>query len=99
MDVNYSIRTKLIELSEDDAVKLLEEKFITGRERFYCLKSSKNLALNEALLTYRKKDSNEDIQFSKNEIEIKPLRVWIDNSIYGVLIIGFITWYLSHRSD
>jgi Transposase len=26
----------------------------------------------------------------KNEIEIKPLRVWTDNSIYGALIIGFI---------
>ncbi len=26
----------------------------------------------------------------KNEIEIKPLRFWIDNSIYGALIIGFL---------
>jgi len=26
----------------------------------------------------------------KNEIEIKPLIVWTDNSIYGALIIGFI---------
>jgi len=26
----------------------------------------------------------------KNGIEIKPLRVWTDNSIYGALIIGFI---------
>jgi len=30
VEVDYSIQTKLIELSEDDAVKLLEEKFITG---------------------------------------------------------------------
>ena len=41
VEVDYSIQTKLIELSEDDAVKLLEEKFITGREGFFCLKSSK----------------------------------------------------------
>jgi transposase len=91
VDVDYSIQTKLIELSEDDAIRLLEEKFITGREGFFCLKSSKNLTLTEALLTYRKKDSIEKIFNSlKNEIEIKPLRVWTDNSIYGALIIGFI---------
>ncbi|MCP1662769.1 transposase [Methanocalculus sp. AMF5] len=91
VDVDYSIQTKLMELSEDDAVRLLEEKFITGREGFFCLKSSKNLTLTEALLTYRKKDSIEKIFNSlKNEIEIKPLRVWTDNSIYGALIIGFL---------
>ena len=91
VEVDYSIQTKLMELSEDDAVKLLEERFITGREGFFCLKSSKNLTLTEALLTYRKKDSIEKIFNSlKNEIEIKPLRVWTDNSIYGALIIGFI---------
>ena len=91
VDVDYSIQTKLIELSEEDAISLLEEKFITGREGFFCLKSSKNLTLTEALLTYRKKDSIEKIFNSlKNEIEIKPLRVWTDNSIYGALIIGLI---------
>lgn len=89
--MEYSIQTKLIELSEDEAVKLLEDTIINGREGFFCLKSSKNLTLDEALLTYRKKDSIEKIFNSlKNEIEIKPLRVWTDNSIYGALIIGFI---------
>lgn len=91
IDVEYSIQTRLIELSEEEAVKLLEENIITGREGFFCLKSSKDLTLAEALLTYRKKDSIEKIFNSlKNEIEIKPLRVWTDNSIYGALIIGFI---------
>jgi len=42
-------------------------------------------------LGYRKKDSIEKIFHSlKNEIEIKPLRVWSENSINGALIIGFI---------
>ncbi|NOQ48002.1 MAG: IS1634 family transposase [Methanococcoides sp.] len=91
IDVSYSFQTKLIELSEDEAIKLLEDKLITGREGFFCLKSSKNLTLKQALLTYRKKDSIEKIFHSlKNEIEIKPLRVWTDNSIYGAIIIGFI---------
>jgi len=61
IDVDYSIQTKLVELSEDDARELLEDKIITGREGFFCLKSSKNLTLTEALLTYRKKDSIEKI--------------------------------------
>jgi transposase len=39
----------------------------------------------------QKKDSVEKIINSlKNEIEIKPLRVWTDASIYGAVIIGFI---------
>jgi transposase len=91
VDVKYSLQTKLMELDEQDAIKLLEEKLITGREGFFCLKSSENLTLKEALQTYRKKDSIEKIINSlKNEIEIKPLRVWTDASIYGAIIIGFI---------
>ena len=82
--MDCSIQTKLIELSEDDAITLLEEKFIYGREGFFCLKSSKNLTLTEALLTYRKKDSIEKIFNSlMNEIEIKPLRVWTDKVFTG----------------
>ncbi|MCM1986348.1 IS1634 family transposase [Methanococcoides seepicolus] len=91
IDVSYSFQTKLIQLSEHEAIKLLEDKLITGREGFFCLKSSKNLTLKQALITYRKKDSIEKIFHSlKNEIEIKPLRVWTDDSIYGAIIIGFI---------
>ena len=40
---------------------------------------------------YREKDSIEKIFNSlKNEIQIKPLRVWSDNSIYGAILLGFI---------
>jgi len=91
IDVTYSFQTKLTELSDDEAIKLLEDKLITGREGFFCIKSSKDLTLKEALEIYRSKDSVEKIiQSLKNEIEIKPLRVWTDNSIYGAVIIGFI---------
>jgi len=91
VDVTYSLQTKLMELDEQEAIELLEEHLITGREGFFCLKSSKNLTLKQALYTYRKKDSIEKIINSlKNEIEIKPLRVWTDASVYGAVIIGFI---------
>ena len=58
---------------------------------FFCIISSKNLTLEEALKIYRDKDSVEKtINSLKNEIEIKPLRVWTDESIYGAVIVGFI---------
>ena len=91
IDIAYSYQTKLGELSDEEALELVETAIITGREGFFCIKSSENLTLQQALQTYRKKDSIEKIFHSlKNEIEIKPLRVWSDNSIYGALVIGFI---------
>lgn len=91
IDVSYSYQTKLEELSEDEALKLVEKVIINGREGFFCIKSSEDLTLQQALQTYRKKDSIEKIFNSmKNEIEIKPVRVWTDDSIYGALIIGFL---------
>jgi transposase len=91
IDVSYSYQTKLMELSEEEALKLVEKVIINGREGFFCIKSSEDLTLQQALQTYRKKDSIEKIFNSmKNEIEIKPVRVWTDDSIYGALIIGFL---------
>jgi transposase len=91
VDVKYSYQTKLCEISDDEALRLLYEDQITGREGFFCLRSTENLPLQQALATYRQKDSIEKIFHSlKNEIEIKPLRVWRTNSIYGVLLVGFL---------
>lgn len=91
VDISYSFQTKLKELSEEDAFKLVEKASITGREGFFCLTSSENLTLAEALKIYREKDSIEKtINSLKNEIVIKPLRVWSEKSIYGAVIIGFL---------
>ena len=91
VDITYRYQTKLKELSKEEAIKLVKSASINGREGFFCLVSNEDLTLEEALETYRKKDSIEKIINSlKNEIEIKPLRVWTDNSIYGALIIGFL---------
>ena len=91
IDISYSYQTKLEELNEEDALKLVESTVITGREGFFCIKSNENLTLEQALQTYRRKDSIEKIFHSlKNEIEIKPLRVWSDASIYGAIIVGYI---------
>ena len=91
IEIDYSFRTKLFELSDEEAIQLLKSSIINGREGFFCLKSNKNLTLEKALEIYREKDSIEKIFDSlKNEIQIKPLRVWSENSIYGAILLGFI---------
>ena len=89
--ITYSVQTKLLQMSEEEALAFLREKLNTGRGGFFALTSSRNLTLAEALERYRKKDSIEKIFHSlKNEIEIKPLRVWTENSIRGAILIGFL---------
>jgi len=91
IDIQYEYQTRLKELDEKQAKSLLKNKIFNGREGFFMLTSSENLTLHEALRIYRKKDSVEKIMHSlKNEIEIKPLRVWSDKSIYGAILIGYI---------
>jgi transposase len=91
IDITYEYQTKLVGLDENKAKKLLGKSIFNGREGFFMLTSSENLTLKEALKIYRKKDSVEKIMHSlKNEIEIKPLRVWSNKSIYGAILIGYI---------
>lgn len=91
VDYKISYQTRLASLSDEEARKILKEAAITGREGFFCLVSNKDLTLSEALTIYRQKDSIEKIFHSlKNEIEIKPLRVWSEHSVYGALILGFL---------
>ncbi len=94
VDAKIVFQTKLTELSDEEALKLAKKAAINGREGFFCLTSSDNLTLKEALETYRMKDSIEKIMNSlKNEIDIKPVRVWSVNAIYGALIIGFLAQF------
>lgn len=91
VDITYEYQTKLKTLSEEQALKLANAAAINGREGFFCIVSSEDLTLKRALETYRKKDSIEKLMNSlKNEIQIKPLRVWSEDGINGALIIGFI---------
>ena len=90
VDVKYFYQTKLVHLTEHQARKLVQTASINGREGYFCLVSSENLTLQNALSIYRMKDSVEKIfQSLKNDISIKPLRVWSTNSIKGAVLIGF----------
>ena len=89
--VTYTYQTRLSELSDDQARKLVQVASITGREGFFCLVSSEKLTLQEALKMYRMKDAIEKVfQSLKNDIDIKPLRVWTTKSLCGAILIGFL---------
>jgi transposase len=91
VDVKYSYQTKLAHLTDVQARKLVQAAAITGREGFFCLVSNEKLTLEEALKIYRMKDSIEKIfQSLKNDIDIKPLRVWTTKSLCGAILIGFL---------
>ena len=91
VDVTYSYQTKLTSLTEEEALAVVQKATITGREGFFCLVSNEHLTLAEALEIYRMKDSIEKIfQSMKNDISIKPLRVWSTNSIKGAVLVGFL---------
>ena len=91
VDVVYRYQTKLPGLTEQQARQLVQAAELNGREGFFCLVSSEDLTLADALRIYRMKDSIEKIfQSMKNDINISPLRVWSNNSICGAIFVGFL---------
>src|SRR3990167_787813 len=91
VDITYTYQTKLSELTDDQAKKLVQAATITGREGFFCLVSNEKLTLKQALEIYRMKDAIEKVfQSLKNDINIKPLRVWTTKSLCGAILFKFL---------
>ena len=91
VDVKYDYQTRLTDLPEAEALRLLLQEVVTGREGCFCITSNRDMPAAEALRIYRGKDGIEKLFHSlKSEIEIKPVRVWTDDAVHGVLLIGFI---------
>jgi len=91
VDVRYDYQTKLVGMDEEAALRLLLADVIDGREGCFCLTSSKDMDSADALRIYRSKDAIEKLFHSlKSEVEIKPVRVWTEDAVFGVLLIGFI---------
>jgi len=91
VDITYTYQTKLKDLTDEQARKLVQSASINGREGFFCLVSCEKLTLIQALKIYRMKDSIEKVfQSLKNDINIKPLRVWTTKSLCGAILIGFL---------
>ncbi|MEK7078603.1 MAG: IS1634 family transposase [Patescibacteria group bacterium] len=91
VDIKYTYQTKLTKLTDEQAREIVQKASITGREGFFCLVSSEKLTLEQALKIYRMKDSIEKVfQSLKNDINIKPLRVWTTKSLNGAILVGFL---------
>ncbi len=81
----------MTDLPEAERLRLLLGEVIDGREGCFCLTSNRDMPASEALRIYRAKDAIEKLFHSlKSEIEIKPVRVWSEDAVHGVLLIGFI---------
>ena len=91
VDVRYEYQTKLAAMDEEAALRLLFNEVVDGREGCFCLTTSRDLPAKDALRIYRSKDAVEKLFHSlKSEIEVRPLRVWSEDAVYGVLLLGFI---------
>ena len=91
VDVRYDYQTKLVEMDEEAALRFLIEELRNGREGCFCLTSSRDMPAAVALERYRAKDAVEKLFHSlKGEIEVRPIRVWSEDAVYGVLLLGFI---------
>lgn len=91
VDVRYDYQMKLVGMDEEAALHLLLMEVIDGREDCFCLTSSGDMDAAEALRLYRSKDAIEKLFHSlKSEVVIKPVHVWTEDAVFGVLLIGFI---------
>jgi transposase len=91
VDVSYEYQTKLTRMDEEAALRFLVEELRTGREGYFCLTSNRDMPPAEALARYRAKDAVEKLFHSlKSEIEVRPIRVWSEDAVFGVLLLGFI---------
>lgn len=91
VDIHYTYWTRVAAMEEKEGIELLLGKAVKRREGCFCLVSDMDMDAKEALRIYRSKDAIEKLFRSlKSDIEVKPLRVWSDDAVYGVLLLGFI---------
>ena len=91
LSTHISYTFPLTGVSREEAIKEALKRSITGKEGFFALVSNKNFSVHEALIYYREKDCVEKLIHSmKNEIDIRPTRVWTTEEIYGSILIAFL---------
>jgi len=90
LKVNISVQRAFFD-GEKSMFDFAKNAIMDHREGFFKLESSMNLTASEVYEIYRRKDSVEKlIESLKNHINIKPLRVWSEHSVKGVLQLGFL---------
>jgi len=91
LHTHLSYTFPLTGMSRKEAIEQALQYSITGKEGFFALVSNKDFSVHEALLFYREKDCVEKIFNSmKNEVHLRPTRVWNQEEIYGSILIVFL---------
>jgi len=95
LDITISFQKRLSKLDKPKAKKLLYTKSPIKFEGYFALQSSIKLDIYDAFNFYKEKDSIERLIGSlKNTIQIKPLRAKNENTIRGLLLIGYISYLI-----
>jgi len=90
LKVNISVQRAFFD-GENSMFDFAKNAIMNHREGFFKLESSMNLTASEVYEIYRRKDTVEKlIESLKNHINIKPLRVWSEHSVKGILLLGFL---------
>ena len=91
LSTHISYTFPLTGVSREEAIEEALKRSISGKEGFFALVSNKDFSVHEALRFYREKDCVEKIFNSmKNEINLRPTRVWTQEEIYGSILIVFL---------
>ena len=90
ISLNVGVQSKLLS-SDYESFRYVRKELSNGREGFFKLESSEKLTPSDVLRIYRKRDSIEKlIESLKNQIDMKPLRVWSENSVKGIILLSFL---------
>jgi transposase len=92
VDVKYQYQTRLVGMSDADAIEFLMSNRSNGREGCFCLTTNRmDMTPLQALGLYRARDAIEKLFHSlKGEIEVGPLRVHLDDAVFGAILLAFL---------
>ena len=90
ISLNVGVQGKLLS-SDLESFEYVRNALSNRREGFFKLECSENLTPDEVFSIYRRRDTVEKLVDSlKNHIDLKPMRVWSENSVKGTLLLCFL---------
>ena len=90
ISLNIGVQGKLFS-SDAESFEYVRKALSNGREGYFKLECNENLTPDEVFRTYRRRDAVEKLVDSlKNHIDLKPMRVWSENSVKGTLLLCFL---------
>ena len=90
ISLNVGVQGKLLS-SDIESFEYVRNELSNRREGFFKLECSENLTPDDVFSIYRRRDTVEKLVDSlKNHIDLKPMRVWSENSVKGTLLLCFL---------